>query len=74
MELELELEVEYPKVETNRKSLKLVIAMDARKLIIAMKQAKHLEKENVDLNTRLRSQANDLRESTETIEHLQLNI
>ncbi len=44
--------------------------MDARKLIIAMKQAKHLEKENVDLNTRLLSQVDDLKESIETIEHL----
>jgi hypothetical protein len=70
----MELEVEYRKVEMNRKSLELTIAMDAREFIIATKQAKHLEKESVNLDTRLRSQANDLREFIETIEHLQFSI
>jgi hypothetical protein len=59
-------------VEANRKSLELVVAMDAHELHIATKPAKHLEKENVNLNTKLCSQAEDLRKSTETIEHLQL--
>jgi hypothetical protein len=70
----MELEVEYQKVETNRKSLELTIAMDACKFIIVMKQVKHLERENVDLDTRLRSQVDDLRESIKTIEHMQLSI
>jgi hypothetical protein len=42
------LEVEYQKLETNQKSLELVVAMDAHKLKIAMEQAKRLKKENVN--------------------------
>ncbi len=60
--------------ETNQKSLELIIAMDVHELIIAMEQTKHLKKENVELNIRLRPQVDDLKESTGTIERLQLNI
>jgi hypothetical protein len=70
----MELEFGYQKVETNQKSLKLVIAMDVHELIIAMEQNKHLKKENVELNIRMRPQVNNLKESTETIKHLQFNI
>jgi hypothetical protein len=49
------LEVEYQKVEANRKFLKLAITMDARELRIATKRDKHLEKENVKLDVILRS-------------------
>jgi hypothetical protein len=59
-------------VEVNRKSLELVVAMDAHELHIATKVTKHLEKENVNLDTKLCSQAEDLRKSIETIERLQL--
>jgi hypothetical protein len=48
--------------------------MDAHEFIITTKRAKCLEKENVDLNARLHSQVDNLRESTETIERLQLSI
>jgi hypothetical protein len=69
-----ELEVEYRKVEMNKKTFELVVAMDAHKLKIATKQTKRLEKENVDLNTKLSSQVANLRESIKTIERLQLSI
>jgi hypothetical protein len=41
----MKLEVEYRKLGTNQKLLKLVVAMDAHKLKIAMERAKHLKKE-----------------------------
>jgi hypothetical protein len=44
--------------------------MDARELKIAMEQAKCLEKENVGLDTKFLSQANNSRESIKTIECL----
>jgi hypothetical protein len=50
------------------------LVADACKLKIATKQIKCLEKENVNLNTRLHSQVDDLKEYIETIECLQLNI
>jgi hypothetical protein len=64
----MELKVEHQKVEANRNFLKLTTTMDAREFKIARKRAKHLEKENVDLDVRLRSQINDLNKSIETIE------
>jgi hypothetical protein len=70
----MELEVEHRKVEANRIFLKLTTTMDARELKIARKWAKHLEKENADLDVRLRSQINDLNKSIETIKRLQLNV
>jgi hypothetical protein len=47
--------------------------MDVCELKIARKQAKHLEKENADLDVKLRSQVDDLKKSIETIERLQLS-
>jgi hypothetical protein len=70
----MELKVQYWKVEMNRKLLKLIIAMDACEFIITIEWAKRLEKENVNSNTRLCSQIDNLRESSTTIERLQLNI
>jgi hypothetical protein len=58
----------------SKKSLELAVAMDACEFRIAIERTKHLEKENDNLNTRLCSQANDLREFTKTIKHLQLSI
>jgi hypothetical protein len=58
----------------NWKSLELAITMDARELKTTMEQANCLEKENGDLDTKLRSQASDLWKSIRTNEHLQLNI
>lgn len=54
--------------------LELLVIMDAHELIITTKRAKCLEKENVDLNVTLHSQVDNLKESTETIERLQLSI
>jgi hypothetical protein len=48
--------------------------MDAHKNKIAMEWAKHLKRENVDLDAILHSLAENLRESTKTIERLQLII
>ncbi len=48
--------------------------MDVHELKIAMEWAKRLEKENVDLDTKLHSQADDLKEFIKTLERLQLNI
>jgi hypothetical protein len=44
--------------------------MDACELKIAKEWTKCLEKENVDLDAKLHSQVDDLKESTKTIEHL----
>jgi hypothetical protein len=68
------LELEYRKVKASRKSLKLIVAMDARELRITTERAECLEKENVDFNTKLHSQANDSRKSIKTIERLQLSV
>jgi hypothetical protein len=70
----IKFEVEYQKVGMSKISLELTVTMDACELRIAIERTKHLEKENDNLDTRLCSQANDLRESTKTIKHLQLNI
>lgn len=48
--------------------------MDVCEFRIAMEWAKHLEKENGDLNAKLHFQVDDLKESTKSIEHMQLNI
>jgi hypothetical protein len=48
--------------------------MDAQKNKIAMEWVKHLKRKNVDLDAILHSQADNLRESTKTIERLQLSI
>lgn len=67
-------EVECQKMEASRKSLELVVAMDAGELWIATKWGKRLEKENANLNVRLLSQENNLRKLAKTMEHLQLNV
>ncbi len=71
---QIKLEVEYQKVEARWKSLKFVIAMDVRELIIAIEHAKQVEKENANFDMKLPSQANDLKKTIETIEHLQLSV
>jgi hypothetical protein len=48
--------------------------MDVHELRIATEWAKCLKMENVDLDTKLHSQEDNLKESTETIECLQLSI
>jgi hypothetical protein len=48
--------------------------MDVHELRIAMEWTKRLERENVDLDTKLHSQANDLREFIKTLKRRQLNI
>ncbi len=70
----MELEIEYQKVEMNRKLLEFIVAMDACEFIITIEWAKRPEKENANLDVRLRSQANNLKEFTKTIECLQLSI
>jgi hypothetical protein len=50
-------------MEGNRKSLELVLVMDVHELHIATKHAKHFEKENEDLDTKLCSQVDDLGKS-----------
>jgi hypothetical protein len=71
---QIKLEVEYQKVEARWKSLKFVIAMDVCELIIAIEHAKQVEKENENFDMKFPSQANDLKKSIKTIEHLQLNV
>ncbi len=62
--------MEYLKVKANYKSLELIATMDVCEFIITIKWTKCLKKENVNLDMRLHSQANDLKKATETIEHL----
>jgi hypothetical protein len=57
-------------MEMSWKSLELAVVMDACELMIAIEWTKHLEKENVNLNTRLNSQVDNLREFTKTIKYL----
>lgn len=54
-------------METNQKSLELVVAMDANELKFIIEPTKCFGKDNADLDTKLCSQANDLKESTKTI-------
>ncbi len=61
-------------MEANRKSLELMVAMDLREFHIVTKHTKHLEKENANLDTKLCSQADNLKKSSESIEHLQLSV
>ncbi len=56
------------------KSLKFVIAMDVCELVIAIEHAKQVEKKNANFDMKFPSQANDLKKSIKTIEHLQLNV
>jgi FtsZ-binding cell division protein ZapB len=70
----VELEVEYRKVEANWKPLEFIVALNVCGFRIAINWAKHFEKERMDLDVRLCSQAYDFRKSIETIERLQLNV
>jgi hypothetical protein len=54
--------------------LALTVAMDAHELEITMDRTKHLEKDNGELEAKLCSQVHNLKQSIETINHLQLNI
>ncbi len=54
-------DVECQKGEAYRKSLELIMVMDARELWIVTKWGKRLEKENASFDVGLHSQANDLK-------------
>ncbi len=54
--------------------MELIVVMDAHEFKIAKDRIEHLEKENGELEAKLRSQANDLKQSIETIKCFQQSI